>query len=81
VVLVSYAHTEEVSFLSMDTPGTRRVFALVRLSVYGDTFMVESTKTVPYQTVSGPLDSAPTSLILRQRLPQVVHRRILEYSS
>lgn len=51
-MLVSYAHTEEVSLMSTDTSGTRRVFALVRLSVYGDTFKIESTKTVPYQTVS-----------------------------
>lgn len=38
--------------MSTDTPGTRRVFTLVRLSVYGDTFKVENVKTVPYQTVS-----------------------------
>ncbi|KAF9454530.1 hypothetical protein P691DRAFT_655678 [Macrolepiota fuliginosa MF-IS2] len=58
VVLVSYAHTEEISLMSMDTPGTRRVFALVRLSVYGDTFRIESTKTVPYQTTA--TSGAPT---------------------
>ncbi len=38
--------------MSTDSPGTRRVFALTRLSVYGDTFKVEGIKPVPYQTVS-----------------------------
>lgn len=52
VVLVSYAHTEESSWMSTDSAGTRRVFALIRLSVYGDIFKVEGIKTVPYQTVS-----------------------------
>ncbi|KXN86872.1 hypothetical protein AN958_09467 [Leucoagaricus sp. SymC.cos] len=58
VVLVSYAHTEELSFMATDTSGMRRVFALVRLSAYGDTFMVESTKIVPYQTTA--TSGAPT---------------------
>lgn len=38
--------------MSTDISGMRRVFAVVRLSVYGDTFKIESTKSVPYQTVS-----------------------------
>lgn len=58
VVLVSYAHTEEVALMATDTSGTRRVFALVRLSAYGDTFMVESTKAVPYQSTA--TSGAPT---------------------
>ncbi|XP_006458086.1 hypothetical protein AGABI2DRAFT_216285 [Agaricus bisporus var. bisporus H97] len=52
VVLVSYAHAEESSLMSTDISGMRRVFAVVRLSVYGDTFKIESTKSVPYQTTA-----------------------------
>jgi len=53
VVLVSYIPTEEVALMETDASEARRVFALVRLSAYGDTFMVENIKTVPYQSVSG----------------------------
>jgi nuclear pore complex protein Nup133 len=50
-VLVSYAGLEEDIVMAMDMSGIRRIYTLVRLSYLGETFQVESVRSVPYQSV------------------------------
>lgn len=49
VVLISYAAMEDSS-MALDVPGVRRIYALTRLSCLGETFRVDSVRSVPYQS-------------------------------
>ncbi|KAJ4487908.1 hypothetical protein J3R30DRAFT_3654300 [Lentinula aciculospora] len=57
VILVSYAALEEVNMMAMDATGIRRIYSLVQLSPSGDSFKVDTVRSVPYQSTSS--SSAP----------------------